>query len=217
MNIKVYHGSTVEVKKPDVTYGRFDIDFGQGFYVTQNKEMAYKWAARKNSSVVSEYNLNTDELRSITLKADKQWLDFVAANRGYSKTKYDVSQLDLIIGPVADDNLYGTMENYFDGSIDAETTVKILNVMDYSEQIVLKTQKAQECIEFVKAIELTPEEIEHYRNMAKKEKLEFISKIAEIKNIAKSFIEEKEIVLQPDELQTDKDNESIEEDDYDEL
>ena len=30
----VYHGSYLEIKKPDIKFGRFNLDFGKGFYVT---------------------------------------------------------------------------------------------------------------------------------------------------------------------------------------
>lgn len=43
----VYHGSSIEVKKPDILIGRTNIDFGQDFYVTKDKRMSEKWAAEK--------------------------------------------------------------------------------------------------------------------------------------------------------------------------
>ena len=45
--IKVYHGSYCEVKQPSLDNGRLDADFGLGFYVTPDIEMAEKWASRK--------------------------------------------------------------------------------------------------------------------------------------------------------------------------
>jgi len=43
----VYHGSTKEIQKPDLNYGRFNLDFGNGFYVTTISEQAEKWAMRR--------------------------------------------------------------------------------------------------------------------------------------------------------------------------
>lgn len=42
----VYHGSSIEVSKPDIYHSRESVDFGKGFYVTPLKEQAVKWAAR---------------------------------------------------------------------------------------------------------------------------------------------------------------------------
>lgn len=32
--MRVYHGSNLEVKKPDIKYSKRYLDFGKGFYVT---------------------------------------------------------------------------------------------------------------------------------------------------------------------------------------
>lgn len=43
----VYHGSTIVIEKPDINYGRFNLDFGKGFYATTLQEQAEKWARRR--------------------------------------------------------------------------------------------------------------------------------------------------------------------------
>ncbi len=60
--IKVYHGSNCEVKEPSLLYGREDADFGVGFYVTTDAEMAEKWAARRNNPIINVYTINLDNL-----------------------------------------------------------------------------------------------------------------------------------------------------------
>ena len=42
--IIVYHGGTEFVDKPDCKRGRKNLDFGQGFYVTDIRDQAVKWA-----------------------------------------------------------------------------------------------------------------------------------------------------------------------------
>lgn len=42
--IIVYHGGTEFVDKPDCKRGRKNLDFGQGFYVTDICDQAVKWA-----------------------------------------------------------------------------------------------------------------------------------------------------------------------------
>ena len=44
MSILVYHGAADTVRKPLVSYGRPDLDFGQGFYVTTLRCQAERWA-----------------------------------------------------------------------------------------------------------------------------------------------------------------------------
>ena len=39
----LYHTGPVEIRQPDIRYGRKNADFGQGFYLTPNIEFAEKW------------------------------------------------------------------------------------------------------------------------------------------------------------------------------
>ena len=57
----LYHGSNVVIKNPISTKGRSDVDFGSGFYLTADKNMARKWASNKNQSIVNVYEVNTIE------------------------------------------------------------------------------------------------------------------------------------------------------------
>lgn len=63
--IIVYHGGTDVVKNPICKFGRRNLDFGQGFYVTNIREQAVKWAenisrSRNKPSLLNRYKLNRD-------------------------------------------------------------------------------------------------------------------------------------------------------------
>ena len=63
--MKLYHGSTVIVDKPLVSYGRDNLDFGKGFYTTSMQSQAEKWVQRFISlgkkGIINIYNFdNTD-------------------------------------------------------------------------------------------------------------------------------------------------------------
>ena len=79
--IKVYHGSYCEVKQPSLDNGRLDADFGLGFYVTPDIEMAEKWASRKRRAIINEYILETENLQKYSFALNKEWLDYVIKNR----------------------------------------------------------------------------------------------------------------------------------------
>ena len=42
----VYHGSFMEIRKPDISFSRQTLDFGRGFYITPLREQAVRWALR---------------------------------------------------------------------------------------------------------------------------------------------------------------------------
>ena len=43
----VFHGSVCEVRHPDLSRSKRYIDFGPGFYVTNIRSQAERWARRK--------------------------------------------------------------------------------------------------------------------------------------------------------------------------
>ena len=90
----LYHGSTVVVREPLTHVGRPDLDFGPGFYLTNDREQAVSWALtkaarKKNRKAVLNVYLferntfsSVNEFRSrIFPFYDKEWLDFIAASR----------------------------------------------------------------------------------------------------------------------------------------
>ncbi len=53
------------MKEPSLSYGREDADFGIGFYVTTDVEMAEKWAARRRNPIISVYTVDLDSLNGL--------------------------------------------------------------------------------------------------------------------------------------------------------
>lgn len=87
--MKLYHGSTVEVRKPSLRFGRKRTDFGKGFYTTTLPEQAEHWAgikkdrAKATKAVVSVYEIDDSLLTMPGIRirefygVDKAWLEFV--------------------------------------------------------------------------------------------------------------------------------------------
>ena len=119
----LYHGSFLEIAKPDLVHSHPNVDFGRGFYVTPLHEQAEKWCGkfkrRGKDGIISRYEY--DESRKVELKILKfdsyseEWLDFILNCRsGKDSTNYD-----LVVGGVANDKVFNTVELFFDGLIDA--------------------------------------------------------------------------------------------------
>ena len=170
MILNVFHGSNIAIPKPNLHAGRKDIDFGQGFYTTEDYDMACKWASRKKNPTISKYELDLSGLNVAKLELNEEWVDFVATNRGYLDNSYNLNNIDIIIGPTADDKLYGTLENYFSGMLSLEDTIKCLNIMAFSNQVVFKSEKAIEQLKFIKPIVLQPKDVDYYNELAKKDR-----------------------------------------------
>lgn len=144
----VYHGSFVEVEKPDLNYSRPALDFGRGFYTTPLYEQAVKWCARfkrrGSAGVVSRYKLNDtamDELKILKFDTySEEWLDFILnCRRGKDCTDYDI-----VIGGVANDKVFNTVELYFEGLIDKNEAIRRLRYEKPNAQICLRTERVLE-------------------------------------------------------------------------
>ena len=91
--LTVYHGSTCRIEEPLAGVCRPNLDFGIGFYVTDLKEQAVRWALRtaevrhKDEAWLNVYSLDMDVCRVLPYRYlcfetyDSDWLDFVVACR----------------------------------------------------------------------------------------------------------------------------------------
>ena len=141
----LYHGSYTEVVKPDVTHSRRNVDFGPGFYTTPLREQAEKWCKRftdkGQGAVVSVYRFSGDKLAEYkVLKFDSysdEWLDFVLKCRRGT----DTSDYDVVMGGVANDKVFNTVELFFEGLIDKTEAIKRLRYEKPNMQIAFRSQK----------------------------------------------------------------------------
>lgn len=156
--ITVYHGSNVVVNNPSLTYGRDDADFGSGFYVTREIEMAEKWAARKNNSIINVYEIDLDNINGIEFGIDKGWLDFVVQNRsGNKRMEIDLTNIDYIMGATADDRLFAIIEQYEENLIEVDTAIQAMNAMKIGNQISLISEYGISNSKFNESYVLSPE------------------------------------------------------------
>lgn len=142
----LYHGSYTEVKKPDIGFSRRNLDFGRGFYVTPIYEQARKWSLRfkkkRGRSVVSEYFFDDINFsRELDVKEfsgySEEWLDYVISCRsGSNLEKYDV-----VIGGVANDKVFDTIELFFSGLIDKYFAIERLKYEKPNLQLCFCSQE----------------------------------------------------------------------------
>lgn len=158
--MKLYHGSIVSVKNPNLRQGRPNTDYGKGFYTTVDFDQAARWArirrdrAGGGNAVVSVYEVDDDLLQKKDFRimeyngATKEWLDFVVANRRYTP----LHDYDIVLGPVANDNLYATISLYENGELSAEAAVIQLKTHVLFNQVSFHTDKALSQLHFVESI-----------------------------------------------------------------
>ena len=156
----VYHGSTEIIEKPDVIHSKKYLDFGKGFYITSFENQAKKWAVRKGmrqekTAVVNIYEMSEDwsDLRVLTFeKENEKWLDFVCACRKGEAINKDY---DIIVGNVADDDVFKTVDMYFRGLWEKEKVLEELRYYKMNDQICIVNQETLDhVITFQKSYEV---------------------------------------------------------------
>ncbi len=158
--IEVYHAGTDVVDAPDCKFGRKNLDFGQGFYVTDIYDQALNLARSKSTdrnlpAKINIYLLDKNailkEAKSLIFeKYDVEWLEFIMACR----TGKDVWQgYDYVEGGVANDRVINTVNLYIQGYISKERALSNLRYLKPNNQICILNQqqfnrhlKFQNCI-----------------------------------------------------------------------
>ena len=141
----VYHGGYQPVKEPEIRIGRNTKDFGNGFYCTIIKEQAQRWAKRYDTKIVSTYDvclnpkLNILEFKEMSEK----WLDFIVACRSGKMHDYDI-----VIGAMADDQIYNFISDYMDGIITREQFWVLAKFKYPTHQIAFCSEEALKCLEY---------------------------------------------------------------------
>lgn len=147
----LYHGSQTTVKKPKIVKGKNTKDFGMGFYCTVIREQAERWAKRYDRSFVNTYTVRMDtslkilEFNTMT----EEWLDFIIDCRHGKPHDYDI-----VIGAMANDQIYNFIADYVDGIITREQFWSMARFKYPTHQINFSTPAALKCLDFVSSEEV---------------------------------------------------------------
>lgn len=153
----LYHGSNTAIEQIDLDKCRPYKDFGKGFYLTTIKEQAIKMAKRVSRiyggiPVISIYDYEEIDVENLHIKRfkepTKEWAKFVLNNR--NKYYEDVQSLecninnkyDIVIGPIANDDLALLFRQFSTGLIDIEILVKEMKYKRLTDQYSFHSKAA---------------------------------------------------------------------------
>ncbi len=156
----LYHGSNVDIKEINLAMCRPYKDFGRGFYLTVMKDQAEKMAKRVariygGSPVLNTYEIDdlfadTEGIRikNFGEETSEEWARFVRNNR--DRKFYDYADLecnsdnkyDIVIGPIADDDMALLFRQYENGMITFENMLNGMIYKKTTNQYSFHTEKA---------------------------------------------------------------------------
>lgn len=170
---RIYHGSVDIIPNPKLHLGKMNNDYGQGFYCTEDMELAKEWAAKHNiKCYVNEYDLNISKLKVLNLLSDNynvlHWITILIKNRQFnlitpfsikakeyliSNYTIDTSGYDIIIGYRADDSYFAIAKAFLNNNLSLSKLDLALKLGDLGTQIVLISNKAFDELKFIKSHE----------------------------------------------------------------
>ena len=157
----VYHGTTMEIKQPEILTAEIGRDFGFAFYTTDIREQAERWAVRRAkilsrrdrgpvAPVVNEFEWESSGDLSIKefTSASMEWLDMVVRCRSDLSYRHDH---DIVIGKIANDNVGETVSYVVQGIMRKEDAVERLRFEKTNNQIAFCTQRALSRLSFIRS------------------------------------------------------------------
>lgn len=176
--LTLFHGSSEIVERPIFGIGNPYNDYGLGFYCTEDIDLAREWACPTEiDGIVNEYKLLLAGL-NITRISDSpegvlEWLAVLAKNRRFEATTPLAAQAkaflaeaypdeldaaDIVIGYRADDSYFSFARAFLDNRISLRQLDKAMRLGKLGHQVVLKSQKAFDAIEFVRSEDVNAQE-----------------------------------------------------------
>lgn len=168
MELTLYHGSVNIIEIPEYGKGKTYNDYGQGFYCTENIELAKEWACLEGiDGYVNAYSINTDGLNILDLCKSEfsilHWLTLLTENRKLristpamrrgvewlqENFHIDISPYDIIIGYRADDSYFSFARAFLTNQISLSQLSYAMRLGKLGEQVVIMSKKAFSSLSF---------------------------------------------------------------------
>ncbi len=151
--MEVYHGGYNSIENPEIRIGKYAKDFGAGFYCTELKEQAVRWARRYDTPMINIYDFKQNDKLNILHFGEmtEEWLKFIVDCRSGKKHDYDI-----VIGAMANDQVYNYISDYISGVLTKEQFWVLAKFKHPTHQINFCTENALQCLTFIKSEEVKP-------------------------------------------------------------
>lgn len=159
--IILYHGSPNKVVVPQFGFGEGKHDYGKGFYLTENIELAKEWAVCRPDETngwVHKYELETDDLKILDFQEHDilSWLAELMKHRDASDSRrykvlskkfiveygIDTSEYDVIKGWRANASYFYIAKEFVRDNIDIEILEELLSLGGLGIQYCIKSELA---------------------------------------------------------------------------
>lgn len=159
--IVLYHGSPNKKITPTFGCGEEKHDYGKGFYLTEDRELAKEWAVcrpNEQNGWLHQYELEMDDLKVLDFEklGILSWLAELMKHRDASDSKryrvlakkfvqkygLDTVGFDVIKGWRADASYFFIAKEFVRDNVDIDILERLLRLGDLGIQYCIKSEKA---------------------------------------------------------------------------
>lgn len=159
--IVLYHGSPNKKITPTFGCGEEKHDYGKGFYLTEDRELAKEWAVcrpNEQNGWLHQYELEMDDLKILDFEklGILSWLAELMKHRDASDSKryrvlakkfvqkygLDTTGFDVIKGWRADASYFFIAKEFVRDNVDIDILERLLRLGDLGIQYCIKSKKA---------------------------------------------------------------------------
>ncbi len=189
--MKFYYGADTLVREPIYNYGNPSNDYGLGFYLTKDKEIARLWASKfPHGGYLIEFDVDVKKLKIKSLATlNKEdiltWLSILISHRFSKEEKvsyqssidwltkhypFSLDDYDVIEGYRADDSYFEYSRDFVANQLSLEKLQEAMYLGKLGKQFVLMSEKSFHHIKYVKH-EFVPssKQYQAFRNQTKME------------------------------------------------
>ncbi|MDO5133393.1 MAG: DUF3990 domain-containing protein [Eubacteriales bacterium] len=165
----LFHGSDRIIKKPFYGGSKDNNDYGNGFYCTENIDLAREWSVDlRRNGFLNRYEMDDSGLSVLRLNSGEysilHWLAILLENRRFQITsklareakRYLLSRFavpyqdaDIVIGYRADDSYFAFANDFLNGTISLSQLGEAMYLGKPGEQVVLKSEESYRHIRFL--------------------------------------------------------------------
>ena len=163
--MKVYHGSTVVVEKPNIEILNYRTSFGKGFCTSMDKDTAEYWAEAKKQQLLEKdknfilkkyinvYEFTENENLNILdfNKVDELDYKFFAENKRSIELLHNY---DIVKGPEISEKLLKFLKDYKQRKLKKEDLLNMLTIYKIINEILFYTEKSIKTLKFLYAEEI---------------------------------------------------------------
>lgn len=175
----LFHGAKKDLAgELSLEYANDNNDFGKGIYLGESFYQSASYVCQYDDSSVYIYKYKKDKkLKTIEYDVDVEWMLTVAYYRNrlnkYKDSKIienirkKVDKADLVIAPIADNNMYQLIEDFIYGYITDKQCVASLSATDLGKQYVFLSDESLTHLERIHHCYLCNSEKLHYLSVKK--------------------------------------------------